>query len=69
MARIFKTGSTLITESAEMQGLDNEQIRALLKHAYPEVVHATIREREDGENTVIEFLPKIGTKGQIEQIT
>lgn len=61
--RIFKTGSTLITESAEMQSLDNEQIRALLKHAYPEVAHATIREREDGENTVIEFLPKIGKKG------
>ena len=63
MARIFKTGSTLITESAEMGGLDNEQIRALLKHAYPEVAHATIREREDGENHIVEFLPRIGTKG------
>ena len=61
--RIFKTGSTIITETPEMHDLSVEQIRTLLKTTYPEVAHATIRERTEGETLVIEFLPVAGRKG------
>ena len=63
-ARIFKTGSTKILEDETMRGLDNEAVREILKRTYPEVAHATIRERrlEDG-TTLVEFLPQPGRKG------
>jgi hypothetical protein len=32
--RIFKTGSTIISEAPEMRELDPESIRNLLKHSY-----------------------------------
>ena len=61
--RVFKTGSTLITESPEMRGLTIDQIKQLLKTTYPEVAHATVRERVEGETLVIEFLPIAARKG------
>lgn len=62
--RIFKTGATRIVEDASMSNLSNEEVRDVLQSSYPEVAHATIRERqlEDG-TTVVEFLPKPGRKG------
>ncbi|MCC6976523.1 MAG: hypothetical protein IT322_21140 [Anaerolineae bacterium] len=65
--RVFKIGATRIVEDASMSGLSNEQIRALLQPAYPEVAHATIRERvettENGEIRVVDYLPVAGRKG------
>lgn len=63
ITRVFKTGATLITESPDMRGLTVEQVKQLLKSSYPEVAHATIRERTEGETLVIEFLPQVGRKG------
>ena len=62
--RIFKTGSTIISEASELRGLDNESIRNLLKHSYPEVANATIRETPQNDGTLlVEFLPVPGRKG------
>jgi len=63
MSRIFKVGSTRIVEDASMQGLTNEEIRAILKVQYPEVTEATMREKTEGETTFVEFLPRPGRKG------
>ncbi len=62
--RVFKTGAIRIVEDANMAGLSNEEVRALLKSSYPEVANATIRESqlEDG-TSLIEFLPQPGRKG------
>jgi hypothetical protein len=62
--RIFKIGTTTIVEDESFAGLNHEQIRDVLKRSYPEVAHATVRERtlEDGTQ-VVDFLPKAGRKG------
>lgn len=62
--RIFKTGSSLIAESPEMRSLSNEDIRALLKHSYPEVANAIIRETPQTDGSLlVEFLAQPGRKG------
>ena len=62
--RIFKTGSTLITESPEMKDLSISQVQDLLKHSYPELAHATVRETPQPDGTLlIEWLPIAGKKG------
>ena len=62
--RIFKTGSSLISESPEMRPLSNEEIRALLKHSYPEVANAIIRETAQTDGSLlVEFLAQPGRKG------
>jgi hypothetical protein len=62
--RLFKTGSSLIAESPEMRSLSNEEIRALLKHSYPEVAHAIIRETPQTDSSLlVEFLAQPGRKG------
>jgi hypothetical protein len=62
--RIFKTGSTIISEAPEMRELSAESIRNLLKHSYPEVANATIRETPQNDGTLlVEFLPVPGRKG------
>jgi hypothetical protein len=63
--RVFKTGSVRIQEDASTRNLSNEQVREVLKSAYPEVAHATIRERvdEDASVVTVEFLPQPGRKG------
>jgi hypothetical protein len=62
--RIFKIGATTIQADSSMANLDNEAVRAILKRTYPEVAHATIRERtlEDGTIAVI-FTSVPGRKG------
>lgn len=61
--RVFKTGATRIVEDETMTGLTNEQVRDVLKRTYPEVAHATIREREQDGLRIVEFLPQPGRKG------
>ena len=62
--RIFKTGSSLIAEAPEMRELSNEAIRGLLKHSYPEVANAVIRETPQTDGSLlVEFLPQPGRKG------
>jgi hypothetical protein len=46
-----------------MRDLSLEQIRTLLKTTYPEIAHATVRERTEGDTLVVEFLPVAGRKG------
>ncbi len=63
-ARLFKTGATLITETAEMRALSVSQVQALLKHSYPELAHATVRETPQSDGTMlVEWLPAAGKKG------
>ena len=61
--RVFKTGATRIVEDETMAGLTNEQVRDILKRTYPEVAHATIRERDQDGLSIVEFLPQPGRKG------
>jgi hypothetical protein len=62
--RIFKTGATRIVEDDSMQGKSVEEVRALLRSAYPEVANATIRETTTADGQpIIEFLPQPGRKG------
>lgn len=61
--RILKIGAARIVEDASMSPLSNEQIRDILKRTYPEIAHATIRERDDNGQRVVEFLPQPGRKG------
>ncbi len=61
--RVFKIGATTVVEDATMTGLSNEQVRDLLKRTYPEVAHATIREREHEGQRIVDFLPQPGRKG------
>lgn len=61
--RIFKTGATRIVEDESTRGLSAEQVRDVLKRRYPEVANATIRERDEDGQAVVEFLPKPGRKG------
>lgn len=63
LPRIFKIGATTIIEDDTMTDLSNEQVRDLLKRTYPEVAHATIREREHEGQRVIDLLPRAGKKG------
>jgi len=63
LTRVFKTGTTVITESPETRGLTIDQIKHLLKTTYPEVAHATVRERVEGDMLIVDFLPQIGKKG------
>lgn len=62
--RIFKIGTATVVEDESMSGLDLEGIKRILQRSYPEVAHATVRERtlEDGTQ-VVDFLPKAGRKG------
>lgn len=61
--RVFKIGATRIVEDTAMAGLSNEQVRDLLKRTYPEVAHATIREREQDGLRIVELLQQPGHKG------
>ena len=61
--RIFKIGATRIPDDASLSSLSNEQVRDILKRTYPEIAHASIREREDNGYRVVEFLPQPGRKG------
>ena len=62
--RIFKTGTVRIVEDESTHGLNNEEVRSILKPTYPEIANATIREVTTAEGQmVIEFLPQPGRKG------
>ena len=62
--RIFKIGATTIVADEQTAQMDKEQVRTLLKKTYPEVAHATVRERtlEDGTE-VWDWIAKAGRKG------
>lgn len=63
MARIFKVGSNRIVEDDSTVNMTNEQVKAMLKTNYPEVANATIQQREQEGQTIVEFLPQPGRKG------
>ena len=62
--RIFKIGAPRIVEDASLAGRSLDEVTDILKHSYPEVAHATVRETvlEDGTQ-LIEYLPQPGRKG------
>lgn len=62
--RIFQIGVNRVVEDESTIALTNEQIKDVLKASYPEIVHATIRERTDANgNRIVESLPQPGRKG------
>ena len=62
--RIFKIGATRIVEDASLAGRDLDEVKAILQRSYPEIAHATVRERtlEDGTHCY-DFIPVAGRKG------
>jgi hypothetical protein len=61
--RVFKIGATRIVEDASLAGRSSEEVRDILKHSYPEVPHATIREYEENGLRIVAYLPAVGRKG------
>ena len=62
--RIFKIGATTIVADEQTAQMDKEQVRAILKKTYPEVAHATIRERTLDDGTECwDWIPQPGRKG------
>jgi hypothetical protein len=61
--RIFTVGSARIAENESTMHLSPEEVRTLLKTAYPEVAHATIRERVIDDTVYVDFLAQPGRKG------
>lgn len=62
--RIFRTGTTVITEDDSTRGLSIEQVRTILKRTYPELADATSTETTDDEGqTTVTFMPRPGRKG------
>lgn len=62
--RIFKIGATHIVEDASLAGRDLDAVKDILKHSYPEVANATVRETDLDDGTrLVEFLPVAGRKG------
>ena len=62
--RIFKIGPTTIVEDESLAGLDLDAVKRILQQTYPEVAHATLRERtlESGA-TCYDFIARPGRKG------
>ena len=62
--RVFRTGTTVITEDDSTRGLDIEVVRSILKRTYPEPANASFTEETDYEGrTVVTFRPKPRRKG------
>ena len=61
--RLFRTGGTVISESAATQGLSIEQVLQRLKTAYPEIAHASVRETRDGDTLIVDYTAQAGRKG------
>lgn len=61
--RLFRIGTTIISESAATQDLTPEQVRQRLKTAWPEIAHAALRETREGDTLLIDFTPQAGRKG------
>ena len=62
--RIFKIGTTTIVENESTAGKPLDEIKAILARTYPEVAHATVRERtlEDGR-ICYDWIARAGRKG------
>ena len=62
--RIFKIGTTTIVENESTAGKSLDEIKTILARTYPEVAHATIRERtlEDGR-ICYDWIARAGRKG------
>ena len=62
--RIFKIGTTTIVEDDSLAGKTLDEVKDILKRTYPEVAHATVRERTLDDGTqVVEWLAQPGRKG------
>ena len=62
--RIFKIGATTIVEDDSLTGKSVDEVKDILKRTYPEVAHATVRERTLDDGTqVVEWLAQPGRKG------
>ena len=61
--RLFRTGGTVISESAATQGLSIEQVLQRLKTAYPEMAHASVLETRDGDTLIVDYTAQAGRKG------
>ena len=62
--RIFKIGATTIVEDDSLTGKTLDEVKDILKRTYPEVAHATVRERTLDDGTqVVEWLAQPGRKG------
>lgn len=58
-----KIGSQRILLDTALANRPVEEIRERLRATYPELAHASHRERTDGDVRYVEFLPRPGRKG------
>lgn len=61
--RYFQIGTVKIAETESMREKSVEDIRNILLTNYPEIKNATVRQKTEGDNTVVEFVSKAGRKG------
>lgn len=59
--RVFKVGGKLIPDPDATKTI--EDVKNTLKLMYPEVSTGTHKVTDDGEQVIVEFLPKAGKKG------
>ena len=53
----------IVIDGADPDNIDIEAIRDDLAFTHPEVKNAEVRTKTEGEDTVVEFLAKVGHKG------
>lgn len=61
MSRIFKFRGQLLPDPGE--GFTPEMVKELYAGQYPDLANAQVVEREEEGVKVIEFVPRVGTKG------
>lgn len=43
--------------------LSVEEVKTMMADFFPEISNAETREKQEGENTIVEFVRRVGTKG------
>lgn len=61
--RVFKIGTTLIPDDSATQGKTPDEVKKMLKMAYPEIASASHTTYEKDGTTIVEWKPRAGRKG------
>ncbi len=61
--RIFQIGANRIVEDETTRGLSPKEVQTLLAPSFPEIAHAEIRTRQQGDDEIVEYATVVGRKG------
>ncbi len=61
MARVFVYDGREFPDPDPALGV--EEVKSMMADFFPELSNAETREKQEGENTIIEFSRRVGTKG------